>query len=241
MFLIGLIYLAFKSLGIDYDRLILGLNQGRNIVVRMVKIDVNYFPKLIEGIGESFFIAIFATIMGALFSLLFAYLTAYNTSPNKIISVLFKGIINISRTFPPLITAIIFFRGIGPGPLAGAMALSIYTMGVLTKMYSEVLENTKENVKDSILVTGAANFQAYRHGLLPHTFSTFISLVLYRLESNIRNSAILGVIGAGGIGTILAMNITWRNWEKVGLLLLGVSIMIIIIDRLSQYLRNKFS
>ncbi|SHE41291.1 phosphonate transport system permease protein [Tissierella praeacuta DSM 18095] len=241
MFLIGLIYLAFKSLGIDYKRLILGLNQGKNIVVRMIKIDMNYFPKLIEGIGESFFIAIFATIIGGLLSLLFSYLTAYNTSPNKTISVFFKGIINISRTFPPLITAIIFFRGVGPGPLAGAMALSIYTTGVLTKMYSEVLENTKENVKDSILVTGATNFQAYRHGLLPHTFSTFISLLLYRLESNIRNSAILGVIGAGGIGTILAMNITWRNWEKVGLLLLGVSIMIIIIDRLSQYLRNKFS
>ncbi|WP_353094808.1 phosphonate ABC transporter, permease protein PhnE [Tissierella praeacuta] len=238
--LIGLLYLAFKSLDIDYNRLTLGLNQGRDIVGRMVKIDISYFSKLIEGVRESFFIAIFATIVGALFSLVFSYLTAYNTSPNKAISLCFKGIINILRTFPPLIMAIIFFRGIGPGPLAGAMALSIYTTGVLTKMYSEVLENTKENIKDSILVTGATNFQSYRHGILPHTLPTFISLVLYRLESNIRNSAILGVIGAGGIGTILAMNITWRNWEKAGLLLLGVSIMIIIIDSLSQYLRKVF-
>ena len=108
-------------------------------------------------------------------------------------------------------------------------------------MYSEVLESTERDIKDSIIITGATNLQSYRYGLLPHTFPTFISLVLYRLESNIRNSTILGVIGAGGIGTILAMNITWRNWEKVGLLLLGISIMIIIIDKLSNYLRKLFA
>lgn len=67
----------------------------------------------------------------------------------------------------------------------------------------------------------------------------FMSLALYRLESNIRNSTILGIIGAGGIGTILAMNISWRNWDRVGLLILGVSMMIISIDTISQYIRKK--
>lgn len=237
--IIVLVFVAFKSFNITYDRLILGLSQGKYIIGRMIKIDISYYSKLIEGIKESFFIAIFATIVGALFSLVLSYLTAYNTSPKKGISIFLKGVINIFRTFPPIVTAIIFFRGVGPGPLAGAMALSIYTTGVLTKMYSEVLESTERNIKDSIITTGGTNLQAYRHGILPHTFSTFISLVLYRLESNIRNSTILGVIGAGGIGTILAMNITWRNWEKVGLLLLGVSIMIIMIDKFSNYLRSR--
>lgn len=124
--------------------------------------------------------------------------------------------------------------------MAGAMALSIYTTGVLTKMYSEVLENEGKNIQDSITTTGATNLQSYRHGLLPHTFPTFIRLALYRLESNIRNSTILGVIGAGGIGTTLVMNITWRNWGKVGFLLLGISIMIIIIDKLSQMASNYY-
>ncbi len=120
------------------------------------------------------------------------------------------------------------------------MALSIYTTGVLTKMYSEVLESTEKNIQDSIIVTGATKLESYRHGLFPpHTFPTFLSLALYRLESNIRNSTILGVIGAGGIGTILSMNITWRNWEKVGLLLLGISLMIILIDRFSNCLRKR--
>lgn len=238
---IGIFYFIIKSLNISYDRFILGLGQGRGIIARMIRIDLSYLSKLFDGIQESFYIAVFATISGSIFALILSYFTAYNTSPRKWISILFKAIINILRTFPPIITAIIFFRGVGPGPLAGAIALSIYTTGVLTKMYSELLESAKEDIQNSIITTGASRFQSYRHGLIPHTFPTFISLALYRLESNIRNSTILGVIGAGGIGTVLAMNITWRSWEKVGLLLLGISLMVIAIDKFSSYLRRKLS
>ena len=233
-----LAYITWSLLDISYERFLIGLNQGKEMLIRMVRIDISYYPQLIKGIKESLFIAIFATMVGSIFAFVLAYFTAYNISPQRSISFLLKIIINILRTFPPIITAIIFFRGVGPGPLAGAMALSIYTTGVLTKMYSEVLENIEENIKNSILSTGASNIQTYVHGLFPHTFSTFISLALYRLESNIRNATILGIIGAGGIGTILSMNVTWRNWEKVGFLLLGSSLMVLVIDRISNSLRK---
>lgn len=241
IFGIILFYFIIRSFNISHDRLILGLNQGKIIIGRIIRPDWSYLPKLLEGIGESFFIAIFATLMGALASIFLSYFAAYNLSPNPKLAWIFKGLINIFRTFPPIITAIIFFRGVGPGPLSGAIALTIYTTGVLTKLYSELLETTRPDRKNSILVTGASNFQSYRYGLIPHTLPTFISLVLYRLESNIRNSTILGVIGAGGIGTILSMNITWRNWEQVGLLLLGISLMVIGIDQFSNYIRKKVS
>lgn len=235
----GIMVLAMNTIDIDIKRLKIGVEQGSSIIIRMAKVDFSYMNKLIEGVKESFAIAIFATIMGSIISLALSYFTAYNTSPTKKISVVFKGIINVLRTFPPIVTAIIFFRGVGPGPLAGSMALTIYTSGVLTKLYSEVIENSHENIKNSILVTGTTKFNSFRHGILPHTLSNFISLSLYRLESNIRNSTILGIIGAGGIGTTLSMNITWRNWEKVGLLVLGISVMVIIIDTISSYLRKK--
>lgn len=241
LIIIGLISMVIKALGINSQRLLLGLNQGKEIIGRMARIDMSYYPQLISGIKESLFIAIFATVIGGLFAIILSYLAAYNTSPKRGVSLLVKAIINIFRTFPPIITAIIFFRGVGPGPLAGALALSIYTTGVLTKMYSEILESSPRNIQDSIITTGGTNLESYRHGLFPHTFPSFLSLALYRLESNIRNSTILGVIGAGGIGTTLSMNITWRNWERVGFLLLGISLMIILIDQFSNYLRKVLS
>jgi len=238
--ILGLILLLISNwIDLDYQRLRMGLQQGSSMISRMTRVELTYVPKLLEGIKESFFIAIFATLTGAIGALFLSYLTAYNIAPFKSVSVLGKAITNILRTFPPIVTAIIFFRGVGPGPLAGGMALSIYTTGVLTKLYSEVIENTHENNKNSVLVAGCSNLTCFRHGILPQTLPIFISLILYRLESNIRTSTILGIIGAGGVGTILALNITWRNWERVGLLILGISIMIISIDTLSYYLRKK--
>ncbi|SFH66847.1 phosphonate transport system permease protein [Tindallia magadiensis] len=236
---LGLITVIINQLNITQERLMIGYRQGSHIIFRMLQVDFSYYPRLFEGLLESFMIAVFATVVGGFLAMVLSFFAAYSIAPNRLASLLTKGLINIMRTFPPIIMAIIFFRGVGPGPLAGALALSIYTTGVLTKMYSEVLENMQSNVRDSVLVTGASRLEAYRHGVFPQTFSNFISLLLYRMESNIRNSTILGIIGAGGIGTALTTNISWRNWERVGLLLLGVSIMIIFIDRLSNYLRQK--
>jgi len=238
---IVIILMIFNSVSIGMDRLKLGLEQGLIIVEGMINLDFSYAPKLVEGITISFCIAVFATISGAIGALLLSYFTAYNASPNKWIALFMKVIINVLRTFPPIVTAIIFFRGVGPGPLAGAMALSVYTTGVLTKLYSEVIESSHENIKNSIAVTGCTNLNCFRHGIVPQTFPMFLSLVLYRLESNIRNSTILGIIGAGGIGTILTMNITWRNWERVGFLILGIASMIIFIDTISQSIRRRLS
>ena len=240
LFLVILSVIA-SSLNITMERLLIGYEQGKTIVTRMIDPDISYLPKLFKGIGESFFIALFATFTGGIFALILSYFTAFNVGPSKRLSLVLKGFVNILRTFPPIIVAIIFFRGVGPGPLAGGLALSIYTTGVLTKMYSEVLESTPKSIGESVLVTGATRFEAYRHGIFPQTFGNFISLLLYRMESNIRNSTILGIIGAGGIGTIISMNINWRNWERVGLLLLGVSIMIIIVDRISNFIRERIN
>src|SRR5699024_1089894 len=101
--------------------------------------------------------------------------------------------------FPSIVIAVIFFRGVGPGPLSGVLALSLYTTGVLTKLYSEVVESLPDNLLNSIKVTGANNLAVYKEGVIPATLPNFISLILYRLESNMRNSTVLGIIGAGGV------------------------------------------
>lgn len=236
---IFVIYLSVKPLAITRERFLVGLTQGKYILVNLFKPDFSYSYKLIEGLSESLGIAIFATIFGAILSFIMVRFTAINLNHSKIISYGLKALANVFRTFPPMITAIIFFRGVGPGPLAGALSLSLYTAGVMTKIYSESVENINENILNSLRSTGATNSQIYIRGVFPESISTFFSLLLYRMESNIRNSTILGLIGAGGIGTSLSMNIQWRNWNKVGLLLLGSSLMIILFDIISRQIRNK--
>jgi len=231
---------AYKAIGINGERLLLGLSQGKTIVVRMAHVDFSYLDKLITGLRESLYIALFATLIGSVMAFIISYFASYNLAANKYLAGFFKGLINLLRTFPSIVTAIIFFRGVGPGPLAGVMALSIYTTGVLTKLYSELIESLNPNLLNSVKVTGAKNFAIYKYGVVPETMPNFISLVLYRLESNMRTSTILGIIGAGGVGTYLTMNITWRNWERVGLLILGIAGTVAIIDLVSNAIRKRY-
>ncbi len=230
----------YKTIGINKERMLLGLGQGSTIIRRMISFDLSYMDKLIKGMIESLSIALFATVLGGVFSLILTYFASYNLSNNKYTVGLVKLFINLLRTFPSIVIAIIFFRGVGPGPLAGVMALTVYTTGVLTKQYSEVIESLPERLLNSIKVTGARNISIYKDSALPASWPNFISLLLYRLESNIRNSTVLGIIGAGGVGTSLTMNITWRNWERVGLLIAGISITVFLIDLLSNYIRKGY-
>lgn len=231
---------SYNAIGINMDRMIVGFNQGLNIIKRMVRVDLTYMDKLLKGLLESLSIAVFATIIGGILSLILTYFSSYNLRSNKYLVGFFKFIINILRTFPSIVIAVIFFRGVGPGPLSGVLALSLYTTGVLTKLYSEVVESLPDNLLNSIKVTGANNLAVYKEGVIPATLPNFISLILYRLESNMRNSTVLGIIGAGGVGTSLTMNINWRNWERVGLLILGIAITVFIIDLISNRIRKKY-
>lgn len=233
------IFLIIRTLGIGGERFSLGLKQGGYILSQLFQPDFSYAHKLWQGLSESLAIAVFATILGALISYVSVGLSASNISANKFLSWTMKVLTNVLRTFPPMIAAIVFFRGVGPGPFAGALALSLYTAGVMSKLYTETIENIPMNLIESLQSTGASKLQIYRRGLYPESRATFYGLLLYRLESNIRNSTILGMIGAGGIGTALNMNIQWRNWNRVGILLLGTAIMIIFIDFISREIRKR--
>lgn len=236
---ISLLFLCIRSAEFTRERLLLGLSQGAYILREMSSPNFAYLPKLLGGLKESFFIAIFATLAGALLAMLLSYPCAYTLSPSRRLSFAIKLLVNILRTFPPIITAIIFFRGIGPGEAAGALTLTIYTAAILTKMYAEHIEGLDSNIADSVRAAGANSFQVYHAAVVPETLFSFLGFMLYRLESNVRNSTILGIIGAGGIGTLITMNIKWRNWDNVGLLILGTALLTASIDALSSYVRKK--
>lgn len=239
IFLIALFLIIKFSINITYERFTLGLKQGGVIIRKILSPDLAYLSRAVPAAFESAAIAIFASLMGAIVSFIFTPFTAVNIAPSKKVSVIFKVLINVIRTFPAIISAIIFFRGLGPGPFAGALALSVYTSGMLSKLYFEYIEDIPAETIMSMKALGLSPFTMYVKIIYPKTYRSFLGFVLYRLESNVRNSSILGLIGAGGIGTLLSMNIAWRNWNRVGSLLLVSSIMIIFFDYLSSTIRKK--
>lgn len=226
-------------LGLSWQRFTLGIAQGQIMLARMFNPEWSYWHRLLQGLIESLSIAVFATIVGSIMAVPAAFLGAMNLWRHKSWPMLNKLVVNLVRTFPSVILAIMFFRGVGPGPLAGALALTVYTAGVLSKLYTEAVEATDSRGWEAVVATGASPIQSWVYGLLPRVLPDFLSAALYRLESNVRAATILGIVGAGGLGTWLMMNLSARNWERVGLLLLGMVVAVMLVDAFSGALRKK--
>ncbi len=227
------------AFNISHDRLIRGLKQSSIIITRLLHPQLTYLPQSISAIIETLFIAISASIIGSLLTLAFSYLAARNTSHTTLLSNIIKLTMNLLRSFPPMITAIIFFRGIGPGPMSAVLSLSLYTLGSLAKLFFETVENIDKSYLQSSLSTGAGNFKIYAFILLPKLKDRFVSLSLYRFESNVRNSTLLGIVGAGGIGQKITMALQIRDYEKASILLLFLIIFVYTVDLSSKHIQKS--
>ena len=236
--LLGSVIYVSKFVNITNERFLLGLKQLKVLIIGLFHPDTNYFGKMLSELLVSLEIALFATIFAAITAIFTSYFSSVNLF-GKYNAVICKVVINILRTFPPIIVALIFFRGFGPGMISSFFALYIYTVGVITKMYSEVLESIQENILLTTKSLGLGSFVSYIKIIFNGYFPEFISIVLYRFESNIKNSTILGMVGAGGIGHLLVNNIEYRNWNRISTLLIGLCITIIIIENISYIIRIK--
>lgn len=202
--------------------------------------DFLYLKKAFYSLFDSFLVAFFSTFFGAITSIFITFFTVSKLNSNS--KTLFaKFIINLIRTFPPVIVAIIFFAGFGPGLISGFFALYFYTTGVITKIYTDTLESISTDFIIYGQSIGLKKFYLYLKILFPATFTNFISIVLYRLESNMKNSSVLGMVGAGGIGELLINNISFRNWERVWVLLGVLILAIYILEIFSVFLREKIN
>lgn len=215
---------------IIYERLIVFLK-------KIAQIDFLYYKKALSALLESFSLAFFATFLAAPTALIISFFASSNISNTKI-SMVAKFVINLIRTFPPIIVAIIFFSGFGPRFISGFFALYFYTTGVIAKVYTDILESSEIDYGLYGKSIGLKKWYTYLRFWVASTYTNFISILLYRFESNMKNSSILGMVGAGGIGELLINHINYRNWEKVWLLILLLIFTIIMIENISLFIRN---
>lgn len=201
-----------------------------------------YIPEgedLLRGLLETFAIAVISTFLSAIFCIPLAFIAAKNMVKSKAVSSTSKFILSVIRVFPEIVMAIIFIKAVGPGSFSGVLALGIHSIGMMGKLFAEDLENLDLSPTESLVASGANSIKTLMFAVVPQILPSYISLVLYRFELNLRSASILGLIGAGGIGTPLIFALQTRTWDRVGIILIGLVIMIAVIDIISGKIRKK--
>lgn len=213
-----------------------------NILTKMVTtLEFSYLADIIDPLIDTVQMAILGTAIGALFSLPVAFLASQNIVKNKVVSGFFKILMSLIRTFPTLVYAAVLAFVFGYGTLVGVIATAIFTFGILTKMLYEVIETLDMGGFIALEATGANKLKAFAAAILPQIMGSFLSFTLYNFEINIRASAILGYVGAGGIGILLDENMSWREYGRIGIIMFALFVVVILIENVSRYLRRRLS
>jgi phosphonate transport system permease protein len=192
------------------------------------------WPKLMETIQ----MAIVATTVAVIISIPFSLLTANTVTTNTYVYQLMRFILNILRTIPDIILAVVFVGLFGIGAFSGIVALIIFSVGILVKLMSEIIETIDMNPTEAIRATGGNGIQTISFAIVPQVLPQFISFSLYVFEINIRASLVLGLVGAGGIGQLLNKEINFLNYPAVSTIIIIVFIVVVIIDYISSKLRE---
>ena len=198
-----------------------------------------YWTSALEYMLESLQMAWVGTMIGAALSFPVAFLAARTISPAPVVFVT-RMVLNIIRAVPELIIAIAIMMPIfGFGPLAGALALGVGSVGTLGKLGSEAIEAVDPRPVEAVSSTGANKLQVIWWGVVPQALPEILAFWLYRFEINIRAGAILGVLGAGGIGSILSQLFQRREWERIGVTLIVIIVVTVIVDQISARVRHR--
>ena len=152
-----------------------------------------------------------------------------------------RTVLNVFRSVPDILWALVFVVALGLGPFPGTLALAVHSAGVLGKLYSETLEAVPGRPVEALAATGASGFQTFLFGRLPQAMSGFTSLTLYQWECNIRSATILGFVGAGGIGQQILISMNLFDYPKVATLVGATIIVVLFVDRFSAAIRQRLA
>lgn len=197
-------------------------------------------PKWLSLMWESIEMAILATALGGSAAFLLSFVAARNLGANRWLSVFVRRLLELFRTLPDIIVALVFVQAFGPGAAAGVMAIALHTTGALGKLMSEVHENIDMKPLEGVRATGGNWFHIIRFGAMPQILPNFFSYALLRLEVNIAAAAAVGYVGAGGIGQELVIAIENLRFDDALAIITMVIALIFVIDLTSERIRHRF-
>lgn len=237
--LVGIVW-SFAGLDISLDRLVSAPSDSWAIARQMFPPDLSgaYLDRVVPKVFESVYIAWIGTLIAAVLSLPLAFVAAENLTP-RWLRLPVRALFNAIRAVPELIVAVILLAVTGLGPWAGALAIGIHSVGTLGKLSAEAIEDVDPGPLEAIAAAGGNRLDGMRWAVLPQALPVIVALWLFRFEINVRASAVLGVIGAGGIGAELVSQLNFRQFPQVGTVLLVTVVVVVTIDTVSGAVRRR--
>jgi phosphonate transport system permease protein len=239
--LVFVLYLAYalSHLELTPARFLAGLDYGYKFLTKLFPPDFHRWELLLKGLKESLEIAVLASVLGLAISLPVSLLAARNlmpvwvTWPARLLMV-------VCRSFHPVIIAILFVKAVGFGALAGILALTVASLGFLGKLFTEAIEEISLKQVEAVRATGAPFMSVIAFGVVPQVFARFIGFASYELDSNLRNSTMVGIVGAGGIGGTLFAAFQRFDYDFGCAIILSIIGMIIVGEVLTNAVKRVF-
>ena len=239
--LIAVVCASVLLTGFDIGIIIKRGNQFTYILKRIFNPKFAYFSKVVAPLLDTIKMSILGSVLGATLALPFSVVASTNINKSGWIVSICRFLLNIIRTLPTLVIAKFAALIFGLGTFAGTVAITVFTFGVVSKMMYEAIETIDMGAFEAMESAGGNKFQSFWTACFPQILPTYLSYCLYSLEMNIRAAAILGYVGAGGLGLLINERIGWRDYEGLGMVLLALFVVVFIIENTSQYLRKKLS
>lgn len=240
LYLALIVYVVFTlaTLPIDWDRVSAGMGRAAKIFGGAFPPSFERGGLLLDGFMESLKIALLATVAGVLLSIPIAFSAARNIAP-KPIYYIGRAVIIIARSFHPVIVAIIFVKAVGFGPFAGVLTLTVYSIGFVAKLLAERIEEIDFGQVEAMRSAGAPFMSTLIYAIAPQILARQIGLSIYQLDSNLRASAVVGLVGAGGIGATLANAFGRYDYDFALAITMVIVGVILLSEAVSGVIREK--
>lgn len=197
------------------------------------------FDLAARAMTETLFMAVIGTVIGGVLAFPMAFFAANNLLGSRLLAFPGKTVLVGIRTFPEILFAIIFVAAMGPGPIAGILAMGINSIGFLGKVFSDVVEGIESGPSEAIRAAGGNQLHVFIFSVIPQVLPEFASYLLYRFEINLRAASVLGLVGAGGIGAPLIQRLQFRRWDEISMIMIVIVVVIIVVDALSSSVRRR--
>jgi len=207
---------------------------------RFIGVDFSLIPNLLEPAIETFMISFLGTLLGVIICIPAIWFGALNITPFKPITYpIGRFMMTISRSIHEIVWALFFVAVLGLGALPGIFAIAVRSVGFIAKMSAEAIEDIKLGPIEAIRATGANRFQVLLYAILPQVIPQVIGVILFEWEINIRRSAILGLVGAGGLGLVFFRQMNTYNYHGVTTVILAILVIIIFGEIVSHFSRKR--